>query len=331
MAIVKSLKHWKIYLLGARYPVEVHTDHKNLRTFLTSKELDNRRMARWAEELAHYDLIIKHIAGKDNPRADALSRQPGYEDDKVYKKQAILKEDKDGNLVPNSKVIAALTKIRSPWYDEIMAAWDKEPNVLEGTSRYEDGKLKVPDSYAKEFIQRFHEAPEHGYQGIRRTFWRIQQQYYIDKLRSLVKNVVTGCDTCIRNKLAHYGPYGLMGKIPIPERLWKMISWDFIVKLPLLRDLMTSVEYDSIIVTMERLTKYMILILYKESSTAKELAYAFIRYVFADHGTPEGIISDRDKLFTSKLWTAVTVYMGIKRKLSTSFRPQTNGGNERMN
>jgi hypothetical protein len=64
---------------------------------------------------------------------------------------------------------------------------------------------------------------------------------------------------------------------------------------------MTGVKYDLIIVTIERLTKYIILILYKKSSTAKELAYAFIRYVFTDYGTLEGIISNRDKLFTSKL------------------------------
>jgi hypothetical protein len=74
MAIVKALKHWKIYLLGAKYPVEVYIDHKNLKTFLVSKELDNRRMARWAEELAHFEIIIIHIKGTDNPRADALSR-----------------------------------------------------------------------------------------------------------------------------------------------------------------------------------------------------------------------------------------------------------------
>jgi hypothetical protein len=84
-----------------------------------------------------------------------------------------LKENKDGYLVPNSKVIALLTKIRSPWYDDIVAAWDKEPNVPEGHSLYEDSKLRVPDSYAKEFIRKYHSAPENGHQGIRKTLWRI--------------------------------------------------------------------------------------------------------------------------------------------------------------
>lgn len=46
IAIVKSLRHWKIYLLGTKYPVEVYTDHMNLCTFLSTKELDTGRMAR---------------------------------------------------------------------------------------------------------------------------------------------------------------------------------------------------------------------------------------------------------------------------------------------
>jgi hypothetical protein len=110
-----------------------------------------------------------------------------------------------------------------------------------------------------------------------------------------------------------------MGMILIPDRLWKMISWDFVVKLPPSKDPLTGVVYDAILVIMERLTKYMILILYQESSTAEQLAYAFLFYVVANHGIPEEIVSDQDKLFISKFWTAFTVYVGTKQKLLTSF------------
>jgi hypothetical protein len=75
----------------------------------------------------------------------------------------------------------------------------------------------------------------------------------------------------------------------------------------------------------------MILVPYQESSTAKQLAYVFHRYVVADHSVLEEVISDRDKLFTSKFWAALAAYIGMKRKLTTAFHPQTNGGNERMN
>jgi Chromo (CHRromatin Organisation MOdifier) domain len=46
---------------------------------------------------------------------------------------------------------------------------------------------------------------------------------------------------------------------------------------------------------------------------------------------PKGIISDRDKLFTSKFWKSLTAQLGVQRKLSTAYHPQTNGQAERLN
>ena len=63
---------------------------------------------------------------------------------------------------------------------------------------------------------------------------------------------------------------------------------------------MIGVEYDSILVIIDRLTKYIILVLYLESSIAKELAYAFLKEVVSRYRLLEEILSDRDKLFTSK-------------------------------
>ena len=73
------------------------------------------------------------------------------------------------------------------------------------------------------------------------------------------------------------------------------------------------------------------MLLYKEVSTAEELASQLLRAVFTYHGIPDEIISDRDKLFISKFWTTITALLGIKRKLSTAFYPQTDGQTERIN
>jgi hypothetical protein len=45
---------------------------------MTTKAL-NARQARWAEELGQYDFVIEHVRGKENTVADALSRQPDYQ------------------------------------------------------------------------------------------------------------------------------------------------------------------------------------------------------------------------------------------------------------
>jgi hypothetical protein len=51
---------------------------------------------------------------------------------------------------------------------------------------------------------------------------------------------------------------------------------DFTIKLPLLKDLITKVKYNSILVITDRLTKYTYFINYLESLNTKDLAYIFL-------------------------------------------------------
>ena len=84
-----------------------------------------------------------------------------------------------------------------------------------------------------------------------------------------------------------------------------MITIDFVVKLPRSKEPLTNVEYNSIWVVVDKLTKYIYTILYKEGSTAIEFVYAFRRYIFVNYRTLEEIILDRDKLWTSKFWISL--------------------------
>jgi hypothetical protein len=70
---------------------------------------------------------------------------------------------------------------------------------------------------------------------------------------------------------------------------------DFITKLPI------SEGNDIIIVVVDRLTKYAYMILTTETIDARQMANLSLRYIFANHGTPSKITSDRDKLFTSNI------------------------------
>ena len=75
---------------------------------------------------------------------------------------------------------------------------------------------------------------------------------------------------------------------------------DFIVKLPISKELMTGIEYDSILVIIKRLTCYKMFIPYIEASIAKDLAYVVSKYVVITYRMPKEWIIDRDKLFKSK-------------------------------
>ena len=98
---------------------------------------------------------------------------------------------------------------------------------------------------------------------------------------------------------------------------------DFIVKLPLSKDTITDIKYNSTLVVVDRLTKYAHFIPWKEKRNAKDLAKVILKEIIANHGIPQNIISDRDKLFTSKFWNTWTRQLGTKIKLSTAYHPRT--------
>jgi hypothetical protein len=54
---------------------------------------------------------------------------------------------------------------------------------------------------------------------------------------------------------------------------------------------------------------------------SKQFANVFMHFVFAKHGMPDDITTDRAKLFTSTFWETFTKRLGTKRKVSTAFHP----------
>ena len=73
--MMKSLGHWRPYLGWMKEPFTILTDHANLQYWKAPKDF-NRWTARWHADLQEYDYEIKHIPGKANTPADALSRPP---------------------------------------------------------------------------------------------------------------------------------------------------------------------------------------------------------------------------------------------------------------
>ena len=73
LALVHALKLWRHYLLGRHFVV--HTDNYALQYLQTQPHLSGRQ-ARWLQLVEQYDMEIKHVAGKTNVVADALSRRP---------------------------------------------------------------------------------------------------------------------------------------------------------------------------------------------------------------------------------------------------------------
>ena len=63
---------------------------------------------------------------------------------------------------------------------------------------------------------------------------------------------------------------------------------------------------------------------------ALELAEVIIDVVVWHHGLPDSIVTDRSSVFTSKFWSLLCYFLGVKRRLSTAFHSQTNSQSKRQ-
>jgi RNase H-like domain found in reverse transcriptase len=62
LAIFEAFQCWQHYLEGLANPINVVTDHKNLKYFSTTKLLTCRQ-ARWSEYLSQFNLVIRFRPG----------------------------------------------------------------------------------------------------------------------------------------------------------------------------------------------------------------------------------------------------------------------------
>ena len=100
--------------------------------------------------------------------------------------------------------------------------------------------------------------------------------------------------------------------------------------LPILTDWKGD-SYDSILVLVNQLTKMVHYEPVKVTIDAPGLAKVILDVVVRHHGLPNSIMSDRGSLFTSKFWSLLCYFFGIKRNLSTTFHPQTDDQTKRQN
>ena len=194
-----------------------------------------------------------------------------------------------------------------------------------------NGKRYVPASHREGVIRQHHDDPEFGHPGVIRTVEQVQRNFDFPNVRTSVQDYIRRCETCCKTKHPRHATYRQLQTQEPPESPWQDITMDFITKLLASSDVVTGTKYDSILVIVDKLTKYTEMIPFKETYTAPELGHILLDKLIKHYGIPASITSDRDKLFTSAYWTTLITAMGTKRKLSTAFHPQTDGQTERAN
>ncbi|GJV08210.1 putative reverse transcriptase domain-containing protein [Tanacetum coccineum] len=97
-------------------------------------------------------------------------------------------------------------------------------------------------------------------------------------------------------KAEHHRSSGLLQQPEIPEWKHERIAIDFVIKLP-----RTSSGHDTIWVIVDRLTKSAHFLPMREDYKMDGIARLYLNEIFARHGVPISIISDRDSHFNNTI------------------------------
>jgi hypothetical protein len=101
---------------------------------------------------------------------------------------------------------------------------------------------------------------------------------------------------------------------------------DWMTDMPLTPD-----GYDSIMVVVDKLTKYVVLIACRSTDGARDVIHHLMTRVFTVHGFPKKLVCDRDRRLDNKLFRGWASSLGIQVAMSSAYHPQTDGQTERVN
>lgn len=315
MAIVLAIQKWRHYLLGRHF--KVHTDQKSLK-FLADQRLMGEDQQKWVTKLMGFDFEIKYKPGKENSAADGLSRQMQCMMLTTIHCPTWDGLDEEVLADPKLRIVVQDLLVQPDLY--------KGYQLKKGRLFYKD-RIVLPKTSPRTstILHEFHDSAVGGHSGYFRTYKRVSNLVFWEGMKRDIQAYVQACEVCQRNKYQTLSPGGLLQALPIPNQVWQDISMDFIGGLPKVQGI------DTVMVVVDRLTKYAHFIPLSHPFTAKDIAALFTKEIIRLHGFPASIVSDRDKVFLSTFWTELFKQAGTKLKYSSAYHPQSDGQTEVVN
>jgi len=331
LAIITAFDVWRHHLEGAKYPVQILTDHRNL-LYMKKPQHLNQRQIRWSLFLSKFDFRIAYRPGVSSGKPDSLSRRPDYKKNNSLEGSSIINDDvfcctidRNINSLKESQLSDKFCQ------DTIRKIQEKSGKVkssifslIKGILHFQN-RIIVPASLKARLLKSFHDTPTSGHQGVDRTLEKLRRYYWWPNMKKDVINYVHSCEVCGRNKIRRHKPYGKLQPLPIPTKPWEVIGVDYIVYLP------TSRDCTCIMVVSDHLTKMVHLVPCSDVPSADQTAKLLLLNVFKFHGFPKTIISDHGSQFSSEFWTSLCYALQIKPRLATAHHQQSNGQVERAN
>ncbi|SSD61377.1 related to Transposon Ty3-G Gag-Pol polyprotein [Saccharomycodes ludwigii] len=335
LAIIEALNHFRYLLHGNHF--ELRTDHISLLSLQNKKE-PSRRISRWLDMLSEYDFTLTYLKGTMNHIADTLSRDSkSLEVDTIDAKSWLELYENDpwcaavlhgmkhiDNVNTEGMDLHLFKKYQKKWTSS--RQFQEAYTIDKDNFLYYKDRLCVPQKARNSVLEYYHDnAILGGHFGADITFHKIAKDYYWPSLYSNIQDYVAHCYNCQVMKQHRRASQGLLQSLDVPKGRWSHITIDFASGLPL-----TFRQNDFILIVVDRFSKRCHFIPCKSTTGSIELINLLFKHVFAYHGFPRFITSDKDIRMMSTAYKELVKRLGIQLKMSSSNHPQTDGQTERV-
>ena len=330
LAIVFALERLNHYTFGRT--ITVQSDHQPLQSIWNKSIVSaSPRLQRLLLRLAHYDLNIEFLRGKENMIADALSR--------VCPLQSSNSKTKDSNIdvipvhhitqtAPVSKTrlqelrlatqsdptLSSLTRtIHESWPqskkdcpEQLLDFWSFRQDISEENELlYKNQKLIMPHSERLETLKVLHL----GHYAVNKMQLRALETVYWPGINKDILKQYQSCKTCIKySKSQRNEP---LQSHPTPEVPWHTVATDLF-----------KTKNSKYLLIVDYYSRFPVLC--KLGSTTSRVLVQQMKAVFAELGVPN-IVSDGGPQYTSAEFKDFMKHWQIEHRVSSPRNPQSNG------
>lgn len=273
-----AVERWRPYLQHKKFLIR--TDHKSL-LHLIEQRVTSRLQHKALVKLMDLNYQIQYKKGVNNTATDALSR------------------------CEEGEQLAAVSECTPAWIQKLQEAYTDHPedkqlftalsvigkdekgfSLQDGVICFK-GRVWIGHTLAQQHVmEAVHNSGIGGHSGVTATYSRIKALFAWPNLKQTVQTFVQQCETCQQAKGEHTKLPGLLQPLPVPTQAWQVVSLDFIEGMPV------SDRYNSILVVVDKLTKYAHFIPLHHPYTATQIAKLYLDNIYKLHGLPQTMISD---------------------------------------
>lgn len=310
LSIYMAVKHFRKMFEGRE--LVIYTDHKPL-TFAIAKppsDNDTPRRTRQLLFISEFTTDIRHISGKNNVVADALSRIETITCPTPIDYSQLAAAQERDSIIPSLllQTNIQLKKMAIPNSDVKIYCEVSTSNI----------RPYLPEAYRRNAFNALHDI---SHPGTRATRKLMQQKYFWPGMHQDVAKWAKTCIACQRSKIQRHTS-SEVATFPSSGR-FEHIHVDIVGPLPT-----TSQGQRYLLTVIDRQTRWPEAFAIEEM-TAETIAKMLYEGWFSRYGCPTKLTSDQGRQFESHLFHALTKLMGVEKLRTTPYHPQSNGIIER--